>query len=136
MRKAAGIILIILGVVVVAGMVIDVVEMDYPDFPSLRVSMLLGNLPYTIISSGLLVAGGILCFKRRHWGVCLVSAVITLAFWIIPAVAMLMMGDLSIGWRFYILVVGAILSTIFISRRKKEWQEFSDSMDGKVSYDG
>ena len=136
MRKAAGIILIILGVVVIVGMIIDVVNMSDFDYSYALLSIILGNLPYVIIFSGLLVAGGVLCFKRRHWGVCLISAVITLAFWITPAVAVLTGGGLSIGWRYCILVVGAVISTIFISLRKKEWQEFSDSVDGKVSYGG
>ena len=136
MRKAAGIILIILGVVVMVGMIIDVVNMSDFDFSSARLSILLGTVPYVIIFSGLLVAGGVLCFKRRHWGVCLVSAVITLAFWIIPAVGVLTGGELSIGWRYCIIVVGAVIATIFISLSKKEWQEFSDSVDGKVSYGG
>ena len=136
MRIAAGIILIILGVVVMAGMIIDVVNMSDFDIPSVRLSIILGTVPYAIIFGGLLVAGGVLCFKRRHWGVCLISAVITLAFWIIPAVAVLTGRDLSIGWRHCIIFVGAVISIIFISLRKKEWQEFSDSVDGKVSDGG
>jgi prolipoprotein diacylglyceryltransferase len=68
--------------------------------------------------------------------VCLVSAVITLSFWIIPAVALLAGGDISVMWYGWIVVAGALISTVFISVTKKEWQEISDSVDGKVSYGG
>ena len=136
MRIAAGIILIIVAVVLLVGMIIDVngqiLDMG---FRSGRLSIILATVPMPIILGSLLVAGGVLCFRRRHWGVCLVSAVITLAFWIIPVVAVLTGGDLSIGWRYCIIVVGTVIATIFISLRKREWQEISDSVDGKVSYD-
>jgi hypothetical protein len=137
MRIAAGVILIIVAVVLLVGMIIDVngqiLDMG---FRSGRLSIILATVPMPIILGSLLVAGGVLCFRRRHWGVCLVSAVITLAFWIIPSVAVLTAGGLSLGWRYCITVVGTVIATIFISFRKREWQEISDSMDGKVSHDG
>ena len=136
MRIAAGIILIIVAVVLLVGMIIDVngqiLDMG---FRSGRLSIILATVPMPIILGSLLVAGGVLCFRRRHWGVCLVSAVITLAFWIIPSVAVLAAGGLSLGWRYCIIVVGTVIATILISLRKREWQEISDSVDGKVSYD-
>jgi len=137
MRKAAGIILIIVGVVVLVGMIIEVIGLmgDF-DLRSAILSVLLASVSPRIIFCGLLLAGGVLCLKRRHWGVCLVSALITLAFWIIPAVALLAGGDLSIVWHGWIVVAGTLISTIFITRTRKEWQEISDSVDGKVSYDG
>ena len=137
MRMAAGILLLIVAVALVVGMIIDVIDLmsDFGSRPG-SVSMLLAIVPIPIILGSLLVAGGVLCFKRRHWGVCLVSALITLCFWIIPGVAMFSGGDISNMWRVWIVVAGAIISAIFISLSKKEWQEFSDSVDGKVSYDG
>jgi hypothetical protein len=135
MRIAAGIILIIVAVVLLVGTIVDVIaQMNALAFRSGPITFILTMVQIPIILGGLLVAGGVLCFKRRHWGVCLVSAVITLAFWIIPVVAVLTGGDLSIGWRYCIIVVGAVIATIFISLRKREWQEISDSVDGKVSY--
>jgi len=134
MRIAAGILLLIVAVVIVVGMITDVFG-HMSDFGSRTVSMsiMLAIVPVPIILGSLLVAGGVLCFKRRHWGVCLVSALITLCFWIIPGVAMLSGGEIYDIWRFGIVVLVAIISTIFISLTKKEWHEFSDSVNGKVS---
>ena len=128
--------MIILGMVVLVGMIIDVINMSDFDFPSAILSVLLATVSPRIIFCGLLVAGGVLCLKRRHWGVCLVSAVVTLSLWIAPVVMMLLEGSFSALWRFAIQVPGALISTVFISLTKKEWQEISDSVDGKVSYGG
>ena len=134
MRKAAGIILIVSGIVFVVGMIIDVINYD---FPTALISMLVGSLPYTIVFGGLLVAGGVYCFKRRYWGLCLVSALVPLCFWITPVVMSLVavvaegslegaLSMISSLWRVWIVVIGTLMSAIFISIRKKEWQEVSD----------
>jgi hypothetical protein len=144
MRKAAGIILMVSGIVLVAGMIIDVINYE---IPTTRMSMLMGTLPYTIVFGGLLVAGGVYCFKRRYWGLCLVSAVVPLSLWITPVavslVAVVAEGSLEGAlsswlslWRVWIVVLGTLISTIFISIRKKEWQKISGSVDGEVSKGG
>jgi hypothetical protein len=142
MRKAAGIILMVSGIVLLVGMIIDVINYDYPT--AALVSMLMGTLPYTIVFGGLLVAGGVYCFKRRYWGLCLVSAVVPLSLWITPVarwlVAVVAGGSLEGGlytlWRVWIVVLGTLVSTIFIALRKKEWKEFADSVDYEVSNGG
>ena len=126
----------VLGVVALVWTIIGVVNISDLDFASARLSVLIGTLPYGIVFGGLLVAGGVLCFKRRHWGVCLVSAVITVSLWIAPVVVMLVEGGFSALWNFAIQVPGGLVGIVFISLRKKEWQEFSDSVDDKVSDDG
>ena len=136
MRKAAGVILMVLGVVGLVSTIIAVVNISDLDFASARLSVLIGTLPYGIVFGGLLVAGGVLCLKRRYWGVCLVSAVITVSLWIAPVVVMLVEGGFSALWNFAIQVPGGLVAIVFISLRKKEWKEFSDSVDDKVSYDG
>ena len=136
MRKAAGVILLVLGLVALDWMIIGVVNISDLDFPSARLSVLIGTLPYGIVFGGLLVAGGVLCLKRRYWGVCLVSAVITVSLWIAPVVVMLVEGGFSALWNFAIQVPGGLIAIVFISLTKKEWKEFSDSVDGKVSYGG
>jgi hypothetical protein len=136
MRKAAGIILIIVSVVLLVGMVIDMINMSDFDVPIAILSVLLATISPRVVLCGLVVAGGVLCLKRRHWGVCLVSAVITLAFRIIPAAALSTDGDLAFMWRGWVVAAGALISAIFISIRKREWQEISDSVDGKVSDSG
>jgi hypothetical protein len=49
---------------------------------------------------------------------------------------MLVEGGFSALWNFAIQVPGGLVAIVFISLRKKEWKEFSDSVDDKVSYDG
>jgi len=143
MRKAAGIILIILGVVTLGGMILDAVNMSFLDFPDFRLSVLMGTVPHGVVFGGFLVAGGVYCFKRRYWGLCLVSAVVPLGLWIslvvLGVVQGLMEGFAEAGlpelWRIWFLVFGTLVSTIFIGMRKKEWQEISDSVDCEVSKD-
>ena len=136
MRKAAGVILMVLGVVTLVPVITSVVNISDLDFASARLSVLIGTLPYGIVFGGLLVAGGVLCLKRRHWGVCLVSAVITVSLWIAPVVMMLVEGGFSALWNFAIQVPGGSVAIVFISLRKKEWEEFSDSVDCEVSNGG
>jgi hypothetical protein len=141
MRKAAGIILIVSAIVFMVGMIIDVINYYFGIAP---MSILMENLFYTIVYGGLLVAGGVYCFKRRYWGLCLVSAVVPLSLWITPVARWLVAvvaegsleGGLSFFWHLCIVVLGTLVSTIFISIRKKEWQEFSGSVDCQVSNGG
>jgi hypothetical protein len=141
MRKAAGIILIVSAIVFMVGMIIDVINYYFGIAP---MSILMENLFYTIVYGGLLVAGGVYCFKRRYWGLCLVSAVVPLSLWITPVARWLVAvvaegsleGGLSFFWPLCIVVLGTLVSTIFISIRKKEWQEFSGSVDCQVSNGG
>jgi hypothetical protein len=141
MRKAAGIILIVSGIAFMVEPIIDVINYY---LPTAQMEMLMETLPYTIVFGGLLIAGGVYCFKRKHWGLCLVSAVFPLSLWITRVARWLVAvvaegsleGGLSLVWHLWIVVLGTLISTIFISIRKKEWQEISDSVDGEVSYDG
>ena len=133
MRKAAGIILIVLGMFTLVGMIIDMTGMNLDVPSSARLSMLMGTVPWGIVFGGLLIAGGVYCFRRRYWGLCLVSALIELCLFITPVVGTLLLGGVSALWRMCVMVAGTAVATIFISLRKKEWQEFSDSVDGKVS---
>ena len=137
MRIAAGIILIILGIVRVANIVIN---MSLPGAFINSYSLLEGLLIFgywPVVYGALFVTGGILCIGKKHWGLCLVSALLALAGGVYAAAQTLVLGDsISINWETWILIVGALISTVFISVVKKEWREISDSVDGKVSYDG
>jgi hypothetical protein len=134
MRKAASIILIVLSMVSLVGIIISMSDMPAPAFRT----MLLWFVSQWIIYGGLLLAGGVFCLKRRYWGLCLVSALLTLSRTTLAAVEPLAHGSIGyfMDWKIWIMVIGALVATIFISLRKKEWQEISDSVDGKVSYDG
>ena len=124
MRKAAGIILIILSMVSLVGIIISMSEMPSPAFRT----MLLWFVSQWIIYGGLLLAGGVFCFNRRYWGLCLVSALLALSRMILAAVEPLARGSIGyfMDWRIWIMVVGALVATIFISVRKKEWSEIGD----------
>ena len=126
MRKAAGIILIALGMLALVGMIIDVTGMNLDVPSSARLSMLSGMVPYGIVFGGLLIAGGVYCFKRRYWGLCLVSALVELSLWITPVVVTLLQGGVSVPWRMWVMVAGTAIATVFISLTKKEWQGISD----------
>jgi len=126
MRKAAGIILIILGVVVLVELIYVSAMSGFSIHSSYFLSRLWLLVSGVIVYGGLLVAGGVFCFKRRYWGLCLVSALLTLLFKIIPVVEALLRGHIYGTWGTWILVPGALIATIFISLTKKEWQEVPD----------
>jgi hypothetical protein len=86
-----------------------------------------------IVWGGFLVAGGVLCLKRRYWGLCLATALFTLLMGISSAVEPLLHGDFSTNWQTWIWVIGAIISTIFISLAKKEWQDSQGLPDSSTS---
>ena len=143
MRQAAGIILIILGIVRVVNMFITMSVMlgQFIDSHSLFEAVwILGYWP--IVYGALFITGGILCIGKKYWGLCLTSALLALVGCIYTVVQALLrghldnLGDFLITWETWILVVGAVISTVFISLSRKEWQEISDSVDGKVSYGG
>ena len=94
--------------------------------PAYFLSNLWGLVSRVIVFGGLLVAGGVLCFRRRYWGLCLVSALLTLFFQIIPVVEQLLRGNLYRTWSTWVLLPGALIAAVFISLRKKEWQGISD----------
>ena len=124
MRIAAGIIFIILVVSGLVALIIDVrVVIGSGPFPS-PVSLLWQFVYLRIVQGGFLVAAGVLCLKGKYWGLCLATALYALLIGISSVVEMLLHEHLSImAWRVWILFVGALISTIFISLTKKEWQE-------------
>ena len=122
MRKAAGVIMIILGGIVI-GINVFVLWM----YASSRID-LLGILMFawTIFA----FIGGILCLMRRYWGVCLASAISA----VVLGIFIFGFALLFVGWwgipgfvsgivGFPLVLAGGIASTVFISLRKKEWQE-------------
>ena len=116
MRQAAGIMLIILGIFGLIGLIIVL-----SDF-----GIHLSSVPFIlwrIVFGAFLVTGGVLCLKRRYWGLCLASALLALFIGISFVVEPLLHGHLLMTWDTWILVVGAVISTVFISGTKKEWQK-------------
>jgi len=127
MRKAAGIILIILGIVEVGGAIISVRGLLAGPM-SVPVSAIWLAVAFPIVYAALLVTGGVLCVRKKYWELCLTSALLALVVGIVPVVAQLLRGslDVLVAWENWIVVVGAVISTIFIALMRKEWKEISD----------
>ena len=125
MRKAAGIILLILVVFGLVTLIIDVKALSSGIPSSSLVSMLRPFVYTRIVYGGFLIAAGVLCLKRKYWGLCLATALFALLIGISSVVGLLLREppSISVTWRSWILVVGALISTIFISLRKSEWSE-------------
>jgi len=130
MRKAAGVILIISGIVGLVGLVMGLTGIYSHLLPYLHLILL------RIVSIALLVTGGVFCLKRRYWGACLAAALLALFIGISSTIDYLryiathMLGPLSDGpvsmiWGTWILLLGAVISTVFIFVKKREWQEIS-----------
>jgi len=120
MRKAAGIILLILAVFGLVTMIIDVIDLS-----SFTVTLLWPFVYQRIVYSGFFVAAGVLCLKRKYWGLCLAPALFVFLIRIPSVVDPLVRGNLyiSVTWENWIMVIGALISTIFICLRKNEWSE-------------
>jgi hypothetical protein len=134
MRKAAGIILIISGIVGLVGVVMSLstsnIYIELLDYLHL--------ILWRIGSGAFLIVGGVFCLRRKYWGACLAAALFAVGFIGIPStidyfryVATHKLGPLSDGpismtWGIWIVLLGAVISTIFIIRRKKEWSEIRD----------
>jgi len=120
MRKAAGIILIILGMIGLIGLVRALSDSGVD--PSS-----LGVILWRIASGALLVIGGVFCLRRRYWPACLASALLALFIGISSTISSLQLpppvGPLFMTWGTWIMIGGAAISTIFIIRRRKDWQK-------------
>jgi len=124
MRKAAGIILLILVVFGLVTLIIDAIGLIGLGLYS-PVTLLWPWVYMRIVYGGFLVAAGVLCLKRKYWGLCLATALFALLIGISQVVEPLLSEyrSISMTWRSWILVAGTLISTIFISLRKSEWSE-------------
>jgi hypothetical protein len=126
MRIASGIILIVLGAFGLIGLTIGLSHFDI-NLYSLAVSLL------RIVVDAFLVAGGVLCLTRRYWGLCLASALFALFIEVFTMVTPLPVGRFIMTWDILVLVIGAIISAIFISVTKGEWHETQDPVSYHTS---
>jgi len=136
MRKAAGIILIIFGALGVIGLVRLLTEL-VNTLSVIPVEMV-PTILLQIVPIAFFIIGGVFCLRRKHWRVCLASASFAALIGIF-AVVMLSLGRaIYTGevWILWIEVIAAVISVVFISHTRKEWQEISVSVDGEVSYVG
>ena len=130
MRQAAGIILIISGIVGLIGLVTSLSSGNI----YLYLLPYLPRILLRIVPIALLVAGGVFCLKRRYWRACLASALLALFIGISSTIDYLRYvathklgplsdGPISMTWGIWILLLGAVISTIFICLRKSDWSE-------------
>jgi len=136
MRKAVGIILIIWGILGLIGLVLNLTD------SGIYLSLVFVIL-WRIGSGALLVTGGFFCLKKRYWGVCLASALLALSIGVFSAIDVLRyvphrtgqfwVGGISLTWGTGSMLLGAVLSTIFISITKREWKGNQGLPDSSTS---
>jgi hypothetical protein len=136
MRIAAGIILIILGGFGLQGVIFLLSDLTI-GLSSIPVSVVFIILWYIVLAA-FYVTGGVLCLRKKYWRVCLASASFAVFMGIFEVVVpSVVLGHLVVmPWTTWIVNIGAVISTIFISLSKKEWQEISHRLDCKASYGG
>ena len=152
MRKAAGIILISIGVFFLC-ILIDILVVfgigffPEPFVPIVPQGFIIGVLLLVlVVAAAFRITGGIFCLTRKYWRVCLASALFAVFFVVFNIVYFSALSPFSwrwpwsdyiyMGWPIWVMLVAAVISVIFILRTRKEWQVVSDSVDCKVYYDG
>jgi uncharacterized membrane protein YqaE (UPF0057 family) len=112
MRKAVGILMIILGILL-PGSMIALTEGDLTlDFLFDPFVILVAYIPAIFI-----VIGGVSCLWKRSWGLCFASA--------LAAISVTVYWAFVFYWlRFaWVAIATGILPMVFICLRKKEWQK-------------
>jgi hypothetical protein len=121
MRKAAGILMIILGMWGLIGLINGIIVLS-----DSGMNPYLPFFLWRIVCIPFFVIGGIFCLGKKYWRVCLASALLAVFIGIAEVVAPLVEGRyFFMTWQTWILALGGLISTIFISLRKKAWQEIS-----------
>ena len=109
MRKAAGVMLIIVGLYI---LVVEITTLYTIGSYLFAFSVL------PIVLAALIITGGILCIRKRYWVVCLVSALIPVYF----VIRLFMIDHRFLPWE-WILPIAGILPIVFICIKRKEWRE-------------
>ena len=136
MRKAAGIMLIIYGAVLlyvtIGGLISEARHIRDPVFTILFMVIFFAF----IVTGAFIIIGGVFCLKRKYWKLCFASAllaVLMMIFWWPGIFGFLPRAS---AWWVWSSIIAGILPLIFVCIRKREWQEISDIMDSKASNDG
>jgi hypothetical protein len=90
MRKAAGIILIILGVLTAPGLFIILWGLANGFYSSYTLSYALPGMVVGIAHAPFLVTGGVFCLRKKYWRACLAAASFAVLAGIYALVAMLL----------------------------------------------
>jgi len=113
MRRAAGILMIILGMTMMGFFLYAYYSGQGSYGPGFFFPILM------IFSTVFIITGGVFCLRRKYWTVCFISSILFPCFaiflwmWVIPYG----LGLLSIP--------GGIISAIFVGLRRREWHDFS-----------
>ena len=107
MRKAAGVLMIVLGIATM-GIFLYGVQPYY----SAELKLLV------ILTTVFVITGGVFCLKRKYWVICVISSVVLCCF-----STMLSYVFFPYGLGLYLVVPGGFISLIFVCLRKREWQE-------------
>jgi hypothetical protein len=113
MRQAAGIMLVIFGMLLLNTLVSALRGYD------IHVYEIVSNL-LMIIPVGFLITGGIFCLQKKYWKVCLASAWFAVLIMILWLTGSHPDAFLWLSWVFSIL---GTLSIIFVYLTKEEWKE-------------
>ena len=120
--------MIILGIFGLIGLVTSLTGIYLDLLPYLHLIL------WRIGSAALLVSGGVFCLRRRYWRACLISALFALFIGLFSTIDYVTyigtnitpFGPIAMTWVIWIVLLGEVISTIFIIRRKKEWSEIRD----------
>ena len=114
MRKAAGILMVVLGLTTICVYVYaDGGVLSKPDF-YFDLSFTL----FVIISAVFVITGGLFCLKRKYWILCFISSLFFNYF--VLLICALDIFPYVLTW--FLAPVG-IVPLIFTCLRKREWQE-------------
>lgn len=114
MRKAAGILMIIVSVCLLLTFMPMIVSGIYAY--NLLFSLF---VIFVIGSSVFVVTGGVFCLKTKNWVLCLISALLLLVI----MTMWLLMPIPPKRWAAWLFTSASILPIVFICLRKREWQE-------------
>ncbi len=116
MRQAAGIMLIIFGILLLNTLVSALRGYD------IRVYEIVSNLSM-IIPVAFLIVGGIFCLQKKYWKACLASAWLAVFIMLVSLIGSPPYGLAWLSWVFSVL---GTLSIIFVYLTKTEWHETQD----------
>jgi hypothetical protein len=130
MRRAAGILMMLYGVITIVFMVGFLIYFFWGQ--ATEGSPLLMGLA-AIIAAAFIIIGGVFCLKRKYWQLCFASSIVLLVFMILDLLIFVPFNpfwpDLPL-WVVYFVVVPlslplGILPQTFVCLRRSEWQKDS-----------
>jgi len=114
MRKAAGILMVVLGLILMWVYVDALGRADVYVWLSTKLSFTL----FVIIGTVFVITGGLFCLKRKYWVLCFISSLF-FNYYVIIVCASGLFPDFVV----WFLIPLGIVPLIFICLRKSEWQE-------------